>query len=105
MNKCKRVHHKKEPYDVYIGRPSKWGSPFSYKENSKAKYKVKNRKESIEKHKEWLLYGEGKYLLDDLNELKGKTLGCWCDSNQTCHGDIIVKLVNELDIKGLKNII
>ena len=42
--KCKRVHHKKEPYDVFIARPSKWGSPFSYKENSTAPYKVANRK-------------------------------------------------------------
>ena len=24
----KVVHCKKEPYDVYIGRPSKWGNPF-----------------------------------------------------------------------------
>jgi hypothetical protein len=22
------VHCKREPYDVYIGRPSKWGNPF-----------------------------------------------------------------------------
>jgi len=22
------VHCKKSPYDVYIGRPSKWGNPF-----------------------------------------------------------------------------
>ena len=27
--KCKRVHHKKEDYDILICRPSKWGNPFS----------------------------------------------------------------------------
>ena len=26
----KVVHCKKELYDVYIGRPSKWGNPFSH---------------------------------------------------------------------------
>lgn len=26
----KVVHCKKEPYDVYIGRPSKWGNPFTH---------------------------------------------------------------------------
>ncbi len=105
MNKkCRRVHHKKEPYDVFIGRPSKWGSPFSHKEKSTAKYRTKSRKESILKHKEWLLNGEGRYLLKDINELKGKTLGCWCEAGKSCHGDILVKLVNNLDKVGLEDI-
>lgn len=26
------VHCKREPHDVYIGRPSIWGNPFSHKE-------------------------------------------------------------------------
>ena len=95
--KCKRVHHKKEPYDILIDRSSKWGSPFSYKPNTKAKYMVRTRKEAIEAHKEWLLNGEGRYLLEDLHELKGKVLGCWCNDHEKCHGDILVKLVNDLD--------
>jgi len=100
---CRRVHHRKEPYDIFIGRPSKWSNPFSNKLNSNARYKTKSRKESVEKHKEWLINGDGQYLLKDLHELKGKILGCWCDNgsgstkNKTCHGDIIVKLVNDLD--------
>jgi hypothetical protein len=98
---CKRVHHKKEDYDIYVGRPSKWGSPFSYKEGTLAKYKVNTRLESIEKHKEWLLYGEGQYLLEDIHELKGKVLGCWCDEKSRCHADILVELANNLDKKNL----
>ena len=94
--KCKRVHHKKEDYDILICRPSKWGNPFSSKQNSTAKYKVLTRGESIERYREWILRGEGKYLLDDLHELEGKILGCWCDNNQPCHGDILVELVNQL---------
>lgn len=105
--KCKRVHHKKEHYDVFIARPSKWGSPFSYKKNSTSPYKVKTRKESVEAHKDWLLNGEGQYLLKDLHELEGKTLGCWCDGPiGSCHGDILVKLVNNLDRNpGLESIL
>ncbi len=95
--KCKRVHHRKEAYDILIDRSGKWGSPFSYKENTKAKYRVNTRKEAIDAHREWILNGEGKYLLNDLYELKGKILGCWCNPNQSCHGDILVKLVNDLD--------
>lgn len=94
--KCKRVHHKKEGYDILICRPSKWGNPFSSKQNSTAKYKTSTRGESIERYREWILRGEGKYLLDDIHELEGKILGCWCDNNQPCHGDVLVELVNQL---------
>ena len=51
----KVVHCKKEKYDVYIGRPTIWGNPFSHKEGTKAKYKVDTREEAIEKFKEYLL--------------------------------------------------
>lgn len=77
--KCKRVHHRKEDYDILICRPSKWGNPFSSKQNSTAEYKVSTRGESIERYREWILRGEGKYLLEDLHELEGKILGCWCE--------------------------
>ena len=29
----------------------------------------------------------------NLNELKGKTLGCWCHP-ELCHGDVLVQLLN-----------
>lgn len=89
----KVVHSKKEPYDVYIGRPSKWGNPFSHKEGTTAKYKVASRREAIEAYREWITKGEGKHLLADLHELKGKTLGCWCKPKR-CHGDILLELAN-----------
>jgi hypothetical protein len=92
---CKVVHCKKEPYDIYIGRPSKWGNPYSHKDSTHAKYLVKNREEAIEAYREWITNGEGKHLLNDLHELKGKTLGCWCKP-KACHGDILIELVNEL---------
>lgn len=103
-----KVQYRKEPYDVLISRPLKWGSPFSYKKNSTAPYKVNTRKESIEAHKDWILNGEGQYLLKDLHELRGKVLGCWCNESQSCHGDILVKLVNDLDKEpkvGLESIL
>lgn len=81
----KVVHCKREPYDVYIGRPSKWGNPFVIEKDG-------TRKEVIEKYKEWLL--QQKDLMDSLHELKGKNLGCWC-SPQACHGDVLSELANK----------
>lgn len=91
---CKVVNRRVDLYDTYIGRPSKWGNPFSHKKGTKAEFKVKNRKEAIQSYEKWITEGEGKHLLDDLHELEGMVLGCWCKP-YACHGDILVKLVNK----------
>lgn len=79
------VHCKKSKYDVYIGRPSKWSNPFVIGKDG-------TRVEVIEKYRNYLL--NNKEMMNDLKELKGKTLGCWC-SPQPCHGDILAELAND----------
>ena len=88
------VHCRKEVFDVYIGRPSKWGNPFSHENGTLAKYKVSTREEAIEAFRKWITEGDGKFLLNDLKELDGKTLGCWCKP-KSCHGDVLVELVEK----------
>jgi len=84
------VHCKKEAYDIYIGRsskfekPSKWGNPFIIGIDG-------TRKEVIEKYEKYLL--SNKELMNDLHELEGKVLGCWCKP-KACHGDVLVRLAN-----------
>lgn len=92
----KVVHIKKEKYDEYIGRPSKWGNPFTHiaDKRTAAKFVVSSREEAIAAYHEWITNGDGKHLLEDLHELKGKVLGCWC-SPKSCHGDILLKLIEE----------
>ena len=90
----KVVHCKKEPYDVYIGRPSKWGNPYSHKKGTTAKYQTKTRDEAVEAYKDYILNGEGKHLLKDLHELENQTIGCWCKPKK-CHGDILADLVEK----------
>ncbi len=91
----KVVHCKRDKYDVYIGRPSKWGNPFTHikDKQTKAEFLVDTRKEAITKYKEWIL--NQPHLLSSLGELEGKTLGCWC-SPKPCHGDILIELINKL---------
>jgi len=89
------VHCKKEPYDVYIGRPSKWGNPFSHQSNGTlAEFIVPTRDDAVEAYEEWITSGDGQHLLADLHELKDKTLGCWCKPKR-CHGDVLVKLIEK----------
>jgi len=91
---CKVVHFKKESYDIYIGRPSKWGNPFSHKTGTLAEFKVSTREESIEKYEDYLL--SRKDLMDSLPELKNKILGCWCKPSK-CHGDVLKKYIDILE--------
>lgn len=87
----KVVHCKKEEFDVYVGRGSKWGNPYSHKEGTIAEHVVGSRREAIEKFEEYLLSNED--LMSSLKELKGKVLGCWCKP-KSCHGDILLKYAN-----------
>ena len=91
---ARAVHCKRERYDIYIGRPSKWGNPFSHKAGTMAEFMVGSRQEAIDAYRRWITEGEGKHLLDDIHELKGKVLGCWCKP-LACHGDILAELANE----------
>jgi hypothetical protein len=85
------VHCKKSKYDVYIGRPSPFGNPFSHKEGTKALYKTETVEEAVAKYAEWLESQED--ILREIPSLKGKILGCWC-SPGLCHGLILAELAN-----------
>lgn len=86
------VNKLKDSYDVYIGRGSKWGNPYSFKPNTLAEHRVRNRQEAINAYYLYITSGEGKHLLNDLSELSGKRLGCYCYP-KPCHGDILVDLI------------
>ncbi len=81
----KIVHCKREPFDVYIGRPSKWGNPFSIGKDG-------NREDVISKYEAYIM--DSPKLLASLPELQGKILGCWCKP-KACHGDILKIMVED----------
>jgi len=85
--KTKVVHCKKAAYDVYIGRPSKWGNPFKIGKDG-------TRNDVIAKYEAYIR--GRKDLMEALYELKGKTLGCWCKP-LACHGDVLAKLAEEVE--------
>lgn len=83
------------PYDVYIGRPSKWGNPFSHISTSSALFKVPTREMVIECYAEWLFTQD--HLLIQIPTLAGKILGCHCPPLR-CHGEILVQLANPNEV-------
>ncbi len=72
-----------ERYDIYIGRPSIWGNPFSIGPDG-------TRDEVIRKYDKYIL--NQPKLLINLYKLKGKRLGCFCKP-KVCHGDILLRLI------------
>jgi hypothetical protein len=86
MQKTKVVHCKKEKFDVYIGRPSKWGNRFEIDRDG-------NREEVIEKYREWI-HTRPALMKQAKKELKGKVLGCWCKP-KACHGDVLAEIADE----------
>ena len=116
-NKTIVVNCKKEEFDIYIGRPydglpppefGTWllhfGNPFIIRRDG-------NRNTTITKFEKWIrgedykrLYPERrKWILKNLCKLKDKRLGCFCKP-KPCHGDIYVKLIEEL-CKPRKNLL
>lgn len=79
------VHCKREPFDVYVGRPTMWGNPFTIGKDG-------TREEVIAKYETWLRGRPD--LMRALAQLKGKVLACWC-APKPCHGDVLLRLANE----------
>lgn len=77
------------PDHVYIGRnmtfyvkgaeASKWKNPFPVK-----KYGLD---QCLQLYREHL---EKSGLIKHIEELRGKTLGCWCQSGEKCHADVLI---------------
>lgn len=73
------------PEAVYVGRPSKWGNPYtieSYRTREQAIFYYRIR-----------LMVQMKLGNLDLSELRGKDLVCWC-APLPCHADVLLELAN-----------
>lgn len=80
-----RVVHVDQVFDVFIGRPSKWGNPFPAMTEHQ-------RPGAILNYAGWILE-QPELLAAAPVELKGKTLGCYCRP-RACHGDVLAMLAD-----------
>lgn len=109
-----KVWNKRDPNvpkdAVYVGRPTKWGNPFKIGLHGNREKVVKLFRSlakdvfipfieqdrtlsfdfgSDEANEAWkITFGR-----EDILELKGKDLVCWC-APQPCHADILLELAN-----------
>ena len=69
---------------TYVGRPTKWGNPFVIGRDG-------DRNDVVAKYEK---YARAKFTKEELGELIGRNLVCWC-APKACHADVLVKLVSE----------
>lgn len=94
-----RVYNKrgKFPKDaVYVGRPSKWGNPFSHTPGTLAERTVHSRGDAVRMYGEWL-HKNHLLMAQAQQELAGKDLVCWC-APLSCHADILLQVANEVEV-------
>lgn len=106
---------KPKPNDVYIGRGSALGNPFTHREleNTKAQYHCASRDEAISNYEQYLLekvQQRDTRICEQLNRIyseaiKGDVnLVCFCKP-KSCHGEVIKRLVEEkINLKSLEGI-
>lgn len=101
---------------LYVGRPSKWGSPFvlgrTYSRESELwRYierafptpvtgwdlfdalTIRGRQFAVDAYAFWL--PEMPHLMCSLDELRGRDLCCYCPLDQPCHADVLLELANQ----------
>jgi hypothetical protein len=86
------VNRRREAFDVYIGRPSPWGNPFSHMPDTLAEFRVASRAEAVARFREWFT-AQPDLVERAQRELRGKVLGCWCKP-ASCHGDVIAEIID-----------
>lgn len=82
-------HHGNLPEGaVYIGRPTRYGNPYSHMWEALAEFSVPTRDDAVEYFRKWFeqIVEADPGAFDDL--LTATALVCWC-APASCHGDII----------------
>lgn len=97
MGRAEVVNRKDtDEFDVYIGRPTKWGNPYTHlfavADSRDDVTLVGSRQDAINAYTGWLFRQviQGEITIKDLASLHGKRLGCWC-APLSCHGDVLAE--------------
>ena len=100
---------------IYVGCPTKWGNPcylrgaYIVDENGHGHYCAPGeaRGVAVRLYREALVYDRLPYTTDDLAELRGHDLACWCPledehgNRMPCHADVLLELANTSEATSL----
>lgn len=95
---------------VCVTRPGKFGNPFNWVQLREAGYKGTSEEltaQCIRDFRGWLLNEyevwtgpmaeeNRKLIMDNISQLSGKNLACWCPLSKPCHADVLLDLANSM---------
>lgn len=86
------------PNTVRVSRPGKWGNPFVVGTHETTGcgtfYACDTAREAVAKFKHHCADRGFAYPIDEIDELRGKNLACWCPLDQPCHADVLLDIAN-----------
>lgn len=89
------------PNTVVISRPGRWGNPFvvGTPENGGNI----TRAMAVEQYERALREGRLTRSLEDVRELIGKDLACWCQPGEACHADVLLAIARRMSRPGVSS--
>lgn len=76
-----------EDFDIYIGRPSRYGNPFPITDKQTRRVVIKKFRRALQD-----AINNGFVTIEDLKSMDGKRLGCYCKPME-CHGDVWLEFI------------
>lgn len=91
----KRTKGWRMPADtVSVSRPSKWGNPFLVIGNRSPLCAKEMFSLWLKKDKYTFEPERKKFILENIENLRGKNLACWCKEGTPCHADVLLEMAN-----------
>jgi len=82
---------------VVVTRPGKWGNPYKTAKEFREMVKL------VRNETRPYAFGEEKRavirMIENIGELRGKNLACWCGPDQDCHADTLLEIANQPERK------
>jgi hypothetical protein len=104
------------PNTMSVARPGPWGNPFKVGAAIESGYATAETAQAfvVECFGDWLGptqsgrdWWQGpesdrrkKFFAEEIGQLRGKNLACWCKLGSPCHADVLLKLANPLPADG-----
>lgn len=79
------------PNTVYVGRPSRWGNPWTVEGWRSALDAVNEYRKALENPPTQFFVE----IVAQIGQLRGKNLACWCPLDQPCHADVLLEIAND----------
>lgn len=101
---------KMPPNTVAVARPGRWGNPFTLAAAIESEFADRASAPAfvVECFRDWIGPSQSgrdwwqgpksdtrrREFVEDIGELRGKNLACWCKIGDPCHADVLLEIAN-----------